>query len=129
MTKDQLENVGLSTLLEGAADILFLEALSEKVLPNIFDVNCNPKKERTVTLTVRFKPTLNREGTVTGADTFIDDPKVKLVGRDSIAGHILLGKIDDGYQAKEIRQLNINDPMEEVTIGQTSLKSVKKGAL
>ena len=113
MNKEQLQNLDLSTIADGAVPILFLEVMSEKVLPNIFDPNTDPKKKRSLAMEIEFMPTRDKFGNITGADILIKDPKVKLAPRESIAGHILLGKIDGQYQAKEVKQFNISDPDEE----------------
>lgn len=50
MTEGRLENLSLSRIAEGAAEAMFVEALSQ-VLENIVDINTEAKKERTITLT------------------------------------------------------------------------------
>lgn len=112
MDHEQLENLSLEKLADGAVSLSFLEALSEKILPNIFDINTDAKKERSMALTIRFRPTIDRFGQIIGADVIIDDPKCKLAPKRPIEAHILLGKIDNEYQAKEIRQLSIADDSE-----------------
>ncbi len=112
MDKETLENLSLEKLAEGAISLLFLEVLSEKVLPNIFDPNTDPKKERSMTFEVKFRPTTDRYGEVTGADILVPDPKVKLAPRGAIQSHVLLGKMGGEYQAKEIKQLSIDDEIK-----------------
>lgn len=109
MDKEMLENLSLERLAEGAIPLLFLEVLSEKIMPNIFDPNTDPKRERSMTFEVKFRPTTDRYGEVTGADVLVPDPKVKLAPKGTIQSHILLGKVEGEYQAKEIKQLSIND--------------------
>ena len=114
MDKEMLENLSLERLAEGAISLLFLEVLSEKILPNIFDPNTDPKKERSMTFEVKFRPTTDRYGEVTGADILVPDPKVKLAPRGAIQSHVLLGKIEGEYQAKEIKQLTIDGEADEI---------------
>ncbi len=113
MDKETLENLSLERLAEGAISLLFFEVLSEKILPNIFDPNADPKKERSMTFEVKFRPTTDRYGEVTGADILVPDPKVKLAPRGAIQSHVLLGKVGSEYQAKEVKQLTIDDEIKD----------------
>lgn len=113
MKREELQNLSLSRLAEGAVELSFLEVLSDEILPNIFDFNRDPKGMRSVTITVKFKPTIDRNGNITGADIMVDDPKCKLVPRRPVLSHVLLGKIGNQYQAKEIRQLEIQEEVAE----------------
>ncbi len=128
MDKEVLKNLSLERVADGAVSLVFLEVLSEKILPNIFDPNTDPAKERSVTIEVKFKPTTDRYGEVTGADIIVPDPKVKLAPRRSIEAHTLLGKIGDQFQAKEIRQMTIDeesDSSEDTEVSGKPLKAVK----
>ncbi len=113
MDKETLENLSLESLAEGAILLLFLEVLSEKILPNVFDPNTDPKKERSMIFEVKFKPTIDRYGEITGADITVPDPKVKLAPRGAIQSHVLLGKVGGEYQAKEIKQLTIDEEIKD----------------
>ena len=129
--REILENLSLDRLAEGAIPLLFLEVLSEKILPNIFDQNADPKKKRVMTLKIEFAPTFDRFGNVTGADITIPDPKVELSPRMPISSHVLLGRIGGVFQAKEIRQMTIEDEPDEQEVpddqesDKKPLKSVK----
>lgn len=113
---NEFKNLSLSTVCQGAADLMFLEALREQIFPNIYDINTNPKKERSITIKIKFFPIQDRFGNITSAKIVVVDPVVKLAKRDDQEGTILLGKVDGEYQAKEIRQMELFDSQKEVEV-------------
>ena len=110
MKEEVLENLSLERIAEGSVPLVFLEVLSEKIMPNIFDASCDPKKKRSMTIKIDFDPTTDRYGEVTGADITVHEPTVKLAPRMPITAHTLIGRVGDQFQAKEIRQLTIDEP-------------------
>ena len=116
---DELKNLSLSTLCEGAAEIVFQEALSQ-VLENMTDINADPKAERSITITVKFKPELDREGRVIGATVIVEDAKIKLGKKNPVLSKIMIGVVNGEVQAKEYRQMNLFD--EPIT---DKLRSIK----
>lgn len=123
--KEVLESLSLERIADGSVPLVFLEVLSEKILPNIFDPSTDQTKERSMAIEIKFKPTTDRYGEVTGMDIIVEDPKVKLAPRKAIEAHALLGKVGDQFQAKEIRQMTIDEPDVKEESGNKPLKAVK----
>jgi len=123
--KEVLENLSLERIADGSVPLVFLEAISEKILPNIFDASCDTKKKRSMTIQIDFQPTTDRYGEVTGADITVLEPKVILVPRMPITAHALLGKVGDQFQAKEVRQMTIDELECSEESGGKPLKAVK----
>lgn len=77
----------------------------EKVAQNIADKNTDPKKERKITLEIKFKPNENRDQITTVIST-----KTSLAPERGIDTLILMGKDNEGQlHLNEIRQQSIFD--------------------
>ena len=109
-----LENqVSLATLRKGSAIELVDEALQD-VWANIRDANTDPKAERTVTLTLKFKPEANRMMT----DVEIE-VKSKLAHHAPVESKIVLGR--HGAEEYVSPQLDLDD-----LVGNVSKMGAKK---
>lgn len=90
-------DVNLSTLHDGAVDVLFREALAD-VLKNVEDPNADPKAKRKITITITVKPNEARESAAIDIDC-----KTKLAPLKPLATTVILGHDDDGeFSAVEI---------------------------
>lgn len=100
--------VNLSTLHDGAVDVLFREALGE-VLENIEDPNADPKAKRKIVLTLTFKPNEARESAAIDIDC-----KTKLAALRPLATTVMLGHDSGGeFSAVEIlrqEKLDLDPP-------------------
>jgi hypothetical protein len=85
--------VNLSTLHDGAVDVLFREGLGE-VLGNIQDPNADPKGKRKIVITLTFKPNESRESCAIDIDC-----KTKLVPLKPLATTVMLGEGEGGEPA------------------------------
>ena len=101
------ELVSLNNLGNGAAVEMFDNEL-EKVLNNLQDINKDGKAERSITLTVKFKPT-DTQGIVS---TQIEC-KSKLSGQRIFPTHLMIGHNGRQSEAREMFQqqpLQFKDP-------------------
>lgn len=77
----------------------------QKVAQNIADKNTDPKKERKITLEIKFKPNENRDQITT-----VINAKTSLAPERGIDTLILMGKDSEGQlHLNEIRQQSIFD--------------------
>ena len=87
-----------------------------KVAQNIADKNTDPKKERKITLEIKFKPNENRDQITTAIIA-----KTSLAPERGIDTLILMGKDSEGQlHLNEVRQQSIFDKKETTKI--TSIK-------
>lgn len=88
--------VRLSSLMDGAADVLFADAFAE-VLKNVEDPNADPKAKRKIVLTITVKPNEKR------SDAALEmDCKTKLAALKPISSVALLGHSDGEFAAVEV---------------------------
>jgi hypothetical protein len=88
-----METMNLSDIGNGALEELFQHEL-KKVLHNIADVNCDPEKERAITITFTFKPSINRTTAAIGVKI-----GSKTVSTEGFRADAFLGNDKDGQLA------------------------------